>query len=49
MQQSNPTNPQPAKKVYHSPRLSVYGKIRELTQNTNTGATADGVFMMFTS
>jgi hypothetical protein len=39
MQQSKP---QPAKNVYHAPRLTVYGKVSNLTQGTTAGTRKDG-------
>jgi len=39
-----PQEPQVAKKSYESPKLAVYGEVREITQNINkTGAIDAGI------
>ncbi len=39
-----PQEPQVAKKSYENPKLTVYGEVREITQNINkTGAIDAGI------
>jgi len=38
----HPSEPQRTKQVYHPPHLSVYGKVRDLTQGKPTGNRGDG-------